>query len=74
MQQGELPYALALVDLEEHPQVPLMTNIVDCALDELDIDQLVEVTFEERRRRPIAHDPVGRRVSSRLGSRPVNGV
>lgn len=74
MQQGELPYALALVDLEEHPQVPLMTNIVDCALDELDVDQPVEVTFEERRRRPIAHDPVGRRVSSRLGSRPVNGV
>ncbi len=42
---NEVPYVVALVTLEEGPQ--MMTNIVGCAPDEVTIGMLVEVTFED---------------------------
>ena len=45
----DVPYALALVDLADHPEVRLMTNIVQTPLDEITIGMAVEVTFERRR-------------------------
>ena len=41
----ELPYVLALVELEEGPR--LMTNVVDCAPAEVRIGMPVEVVFED---------------------------
>ncbi|TSH98696.1 Zn-ribbon domain-containing OB-fold protein [Verticiella sediminum] len=38
------PFALAYVQLEEGPR--MMTNVVDCDLDALDIDQPVRVVFK----------------------------
>jgi uncharacterized OB-fold protein len=40
------PYVIALVEIEEQPSVRLMTNIVDCAPDDVVIGMAVEVTFE----------------------------
>jgi uncharacterized OB-fold protein len=42
----EVPYVVALVTLDEGPQ--MMTNIVGCAPDEVTIGMPVEVTFEDR--------------------------
>jgi uncharacterized OB-fold protein len=42
---NEVPYVVALVTLEEGPQ--MMTNIVGCAPDEVSIGMPVEVTFED---------------------------
>lgn len=44
MRRGE-PYAIAMVTLEEGPR--LMTNIVDCDLDAIAIDQDVTVVFKD---------------------------
>ena len=44
----EVPYALALVTLDDDPGVRLMTNIVDSDLDQLAVGDPVEVTYEER--------------------------
>jgi uncharacterized OB-fold protein len=41
----EVPYIVALVTLDEGPQ--MMTNIVGCAPDEVTIGMSVEVTFED---------------------------
>jgi uncharacterized OB-fold protein len=41
----ELPYVLAIVELEEGPR--LMTNVVGCAPDALRIGMPVEVVFED---------------------------
>ena len=41
----EVPYIVALVTLDEGPQ--MMTNIVGCAPDEVTIGMPVEVTFED---------------------------
>lgn len=46
----ESPYALALVDLEDHPEARLMTNLVDTPLDSIAVGMPVEVTFERRGR------------------------
>ncbi|MBT5264241.1 MAG: Zn-ribbon domain-containing OB-fold protein [Rhodospirillaceae bacterium] len=43
MRRAQVPYAIAYVTLEEG--VTMMTNIVECDLDGLAIDQEVEVTF-----------------------------
>ncbi|WP_256432952.1 OB-fold domain-containing protein [Martelella soudanensis] len=43
--RGAEPYAIAFVTLEEGPR--LLTNIVDCDLDALRIDQKVQLTFRE---------------------------
>lgn len=42
----EVPYALALVELDEN--VRMMANIVDCDLAEVGIGLRVEVIFEDR--------------------------
>jgi uncharacterized OB-fold protein len=42
----EVPFAIALVELEEDPRVRLATNIVDCPLEALRIGMPVEVVFE----------------------------
>ncbi len=41
--RAEIPYVIAYVTLEEG--VTMMTNIVECDFDRLEIDQEVEVTF-----------------------------
>ncbi len=42
---GDLPYTLALVDLEEG--IRMMTRIVECKPEDISIGMDVEVTFEE---------------------------
>ncbi|HMH91517.1 MAG TPA: OB-fold domain-containing protein [Streptosporangiaceae bacterium] len=44
----DVPYALALVDLADRPEVRLMTNIVGTPLDAITVGMTVEVTFEQR--------------------------
>lgn len=41
----EVPYVVALVTLEEGPQ--MMTNIVECAPEDVTIGMAVEVVFED---------------------------
>lgn len=41
------PYVVALIEIEEDPQVRLMTNIVNCPIDEVEIGMPVQVCFEE---------------------------
>jgi uncharacterized OB-fold protein len=41
----EVPYVVALVTLDEGPT--LMTNIIDCAPEKVDIGMPVEVTFDD---------------------------
>ena len=42
----EPPYVIALVEIDEQPSVRLMTNIVECGIDDVYIGMRVEVTFE----------------------------
>lgn len=42
----EPPYVIALVEIDEQPSVRLMTNLVDCGIDDVSIGMRVEVTFE----------------------------
>jgi uncharacterized OB-fold protein len=42
----ELPYVVAIVEIEEDPTVRLTTNIVGCAPEEVRIGMPVEVVFE----------------------------
>ena len=44
----EIPYVVALVELDEQPGLLLLANIVDTDIDAVDIGLRVEVTFEER--------------------------
>jgi len=44
----ELPYVIALVEIEEQPSLRVQTNIIDCAPEEVRIGMPVEVTFEHR--------------------------
>ena len=44
----QLPYVVALVEIEEQPGVRLMTNIVNCEPHEVAIGMPVQVTFENR--------------------------
>ena len=44
----EVPFVIARVALDGVPGVVLTTNIVGCAVDEVDIDDRVRVTFEEQ--------------------------
>jgi uncharacterized OB-fold protein len=41
------PYVVAIVELEEEPDVRLTTNVVGCPVDEVHIDMDVVVDFEE---------------------------
>ncbi|MBI2864170.1 MAG: Zn-ribbon domain-containing OB-fold protein [Chloroflexi bacterium] len=42
---GIVPYAVAIVELAEGPR--MLTNIIACPLDEIDIGMPVEVAFED---------------------------
>ena len=44
----EVPYVIAVVELEEQHGLRLLTNIVDCPVEEVAIGTPVEVSFEER--------------------------
>ncbi len=40
------PYAIAIVEIDEQPDVRLMTNIVNCPVEEVEIGMPVQVVFE----------------------------
>ena len=44
----EVPFVIAIVELDEQPGLRLMTNIVDCAPEDVEIGMPVEVAFVER--------------------------
>jgi uncharacterized OB-fold protein len=44
----EVPFVIARVALDDAPGVYLTTNIVGCAVDSVDIDDKVQVVFEEQ--------------------------
>jgi uncharacterized OB-fold protein len=44
--QDEVPYVIAVIELEEGPR--MFTNIVNCAPEDVSVDCPVEVTFERR--------------------------
>ena len=44
----ELPYVVAIVEIEEQPALRLTTNLVNCAPDEVRIGMAVRVVFEKR--------------------------
>jgi uncharacterized OB-fold protein len=44
----EVPYVIAIVELEEQEGLRLMTNIVGCPPGEVAIDMPVQVQFQER--------------------------
>jgi uncharacterized OB-fold protein len=43
----EVPYVMALVELDEQPDVRLATNIVNCPVDDVAIGMPVRVLFEQ---------------------------
>ena len=43
----DVPFAIALVELDEQPDVRLVTNIVNCPLEEIHIGMPVRVLFEQ---------------------------
>lgn len=44
----EVPFVIAMVELDEQPGLRLMTNIVDCPTEQAEIGMRVEVAFVER--------------------------
>lgn len=42
-----VPYAIALVEIEEQPSVRLVSNIQNCAIDDVKIGMPVKVLFEK---------------------------
>ena len=44
----EVPYSLAIIELDEQPGLRLVTNIVDCPNDQVEIGMRVEVTFQDQ--------------------------
>jgi uncharacterized protein len=44
----EVPFVIARVSLDDAPGVYLTTNIVGCPVETVDIDQPVQVIFEEQ--------------------------
>ena len=44
----EVPFVIARVRLDDAPGVYLTTNIVNCPVDQVNIDDLVKVVFEEQ--------------------------
>lgn len=42
------PYIVAIVELQEEPDVRLTTNIIDCAIEDIHVGMPVEVVFEHR--------------------------
>jgi len=45
---NDVPYALAIIELEEQPGLRLVANIVDCPHESIATGMPVEVTFEDR--------------------------
>lgn len=45
--EARLPYILAVVELEEQPNLKLVTNLVECREEEVEVGMPVEVTFEQ---------------------------
>jgi hypothetical protein len=45
---SELPYVVALVELDDQPGLRVLTNLVECDVDAVEIGMPVEVTFEAR--------------------------
>lgn len=43
----QVPYVLAVVELEEQAHLQVVTNVVDCAIDDVRIGMAVEVTFRQ---------------------------
>lgn len=41
------PYVIGLVEIEEQPEVRLMTNVIGCDVDDVRIGMPLEVTFQE---------------------------
>ena len=41
------PYVIAIVEIEEQPDVRLITNIVDCPPEDVHVGMPVEVRFEQ---------------------------
>ena len=56
----EVPYVIAIVELEEQAGLRLMTNILGCAPDAVTVDMAVQVEF---RQQGEAYAPVFRPVS-----------
>jgi uncharacterized OB-fold protein len=44
----EVPYVIAVVELDEQPGLRLLTNIVGCPVDSVAIDLPVRIAFEQR--------------------------
>jgi uncharacterized OB-fold protein len=42
------PYVIAIVEMEESPDVRFTTNIVDCEIEDVEVGLPVEVVFEHR--------------------------
>jgi hypothetical protein len=42
------PYIVAIVELQDSPDVRLTTNIVECDIEDVHVGMPVEVTFEQR--------------------------
>jgi hypothetical protein len=45
---GSEPYVIGLVSIDEQPDVRLMTNLIDCDPDDIEIGSPVEVVFEHQ--------------------------
>ncbi len=48
IQGVEVPYVIALIELAEQPNVRLMTNLPECAPEEVAVGMEVEVYFEQQ--------------------------
>ena len=44
----EVPYVIAVVELDEQPGLRLLTNVIGCPVDRVAIDMPVQVDFVER--------------------------
>jgi len=48
MPDMEVPFVIAIVELEEQPSVRLTTNIVNCPIEDVRIGMKLKVTFEQQ--------------------------
>jgi uncharacterized OB-fold protein len=49
----EVPYLIALVELDEQPGLVILANLVDVDIETVEIGDRVELTFEDRSGQPI---------------------
>jgi uncharacterized OB-fold protein len=45
--EGDAPYILCLVELQEGQGLRVMSNLVDCAVEDIKIDMPVEATYDD---------------------------